>query len=602
MPVHMPIQFAPAAPAAPAAAHHPHQAMPMSMPTMAMFGHPQQQVQQHGPQLVQYITTAAPQCQHPPQQQQQQQFAIAAAPPGSSIGAPMIIQQQHPQHANPMMLPPQQQHQHQQHVHPPRIAISGVNVNNTNTNNGGGGGPSRFIPNAAMPPSSYAAMDATATNVHVPVDLQSGNVLPLQQQQQQQQQQLNNNSNTALLPSSSSSSMVVAGGGAPAASSTGTNVVLQQDNVDAGTQNSAALSSASLGGPPSIAMDQQQQQQQQQFSMYNNAVAVGTPAAGSVVQMVNVNAGPVAHTGTCIATGVGGPSPSVMSSVAAAADASQQQQQQQQQEQLLLGENLAAKSLAEMNAAATTLVSSATSSTMAKSGINSGGRGDGGSISSSKASSSPLIDVTETGRDSNSTSNAMKRVSNQQLSAALARMESSETLTPSKRPRSHQTRVKELFPIVLYRILEDAEKEGFTQIISFAPHGRSFAIHKMHEFEEKIMPKYFQHARSKSFRRQLNLYDYSRINEGPDCGGYFHEYFLKGRRDLLFQMRRTKIKGVNSKNLSSNLGVTPNFYAMPPIEKTTSNGITVLAGSTVSVNQDKDDSTSDVSADETTAV
>mmetsp|Transcript_1980 Transcript_1980/g.3142 ORF Transcript_1980/g.3142 Transcript_1980/m.3142 type:complete len:445 (-) Transcript_1980:2329-3663(-) len=347
---------------------------------------------------------------------------------------------------------------------------------------------------------------------------------------------------------------------------------------------------------------QQQQQQQQQFSMYNNAVAVGTPAAGSVVQMVNVNAGPVAHTGTCIATGVGGPSPSVMSSVAAAADASQQQQQQQQQEQLLLGENLAAKSLAEMNAAATTLVSSATSSTMAKSGINSGGRGDGGSISSSKASSSPLIDVTETGRDSNSTSNAMKRVSNQQLSAALARMESSETLTPSKRPRSHQTRVKELFPIVLYRILEDAEKEGFTQIISFAPHGRSFAIHKMHEFEEKIMPKYFQHARSKSFRRQLNLYDYSRINEGPDCGGYFHEYFLKGRRDLLFQMRRTKIKGVNSKNLSSNLGVTPNFYAMPPIEKTTSNGITVLAGSTVSVNQDKDDSTSDVSADETTAV
>ena len=40
-------------------------------------------------------------------------------------------------------------------------------------------------------------------------------------------------------------------------------------------------------------------------------------------------------------------------------------------------------------------------------------------------------------------------------------------------------------------MLEDAEKEGHTDIVSWQPHGRAFKVHKEAEFVEKIMPRYF---------------------------------------------------------------------------------------------------------------
>lgn len=46
-----------------------------------------------------------------------------------------------------------------------------------------------------------------------------------------------------------------------------------------------------------------------------------------------------------------------------------------------------------------------------------------------------------------------------------------------------------------------------------------------------------------SFQRQLNLYEFGRIAEGPDKGAYFHELFHRGRPILASQIRRNKIKG-----------------------------------------------------------
>ena len=47
--------------------------------------------------------------------------------------------------------------------------------------------------------------------------------------------------------------------------------------------------------------------------------------------------------------------------------------------------------------------------------------------------------------------------------------------------------------------------------------------------------------------RQLNLYDFQRITEGPDKGSYYHELFVQGRPILSTMMKRNKIKGVKTK-------------------------------------------------------
>ena len=62
-------------------------------------------------------------------------------------------------------------------------------------------------------------------------------------------------------------------------------------------------------------------------------------------------------------------------------------------------------------------------------------------------------------------------------------------------------RRRELFPYLLYRLLIDAESNGFTEIVSFLPHGRAFAVHKRFMFEEMVMPMYFSNKQFSSFRR-----------------------------------------------------------------------------------------------------
>jgi hypothetical protein len=100
------------------------------------------------------------------------------------------------------------------------------------------------------------------------------------------------------------------------------------------------------------------------------------------------------------------------------------------------------------------------------------------------------------------------------------------------------------FPQKMHLMLADLEQEeGGREIASFLPHGRAFCIHKPKDFVKKVMPKYFRMSRFSSFQRQLNLYEFQRITEGPDKGAYYHELFLHGRPMLCTQIKRHKIKG-----------------------------------------------------------
>lgn len=81
------------------------------------------------------------------------------------------------------------------------------------------------------------------------------------------------------------------------------------------------------------------------------------------------------------------------------------------------------------------------------------------------------------------------------------------------------------FPLRLYDMLESACDGGFSDVVSWQPHGRSFIVHKPDKFKE-LLPRYFTLTKIASFQRQLNLYQFQRLSRGPDRGCYYHEVSL----------------------------------------------------------------------------
>jgi hypothetical protein len=130
--------------------------------------------------------------------------------------------------------------------------------------------------------------------------------------------------------------------------------------------------------------------------------------------------------------------------------------------------------------------------------------------------------------------------------------------------------VTEPFPEKMHRLLQDCEENGEADVISFFPHGRAFTIYHVERFCREVMPRYFKQSRLSSFQRQLNLYGFRRITSGPDAGGYYHEWFLKGRPALSIHMRRVGIAKANGIPRSlprpSQHLPTPDFYSMAPIQ------------------------------------
>mmetsp|Transcript_43572 Transcript_43572/g.64669 ORF Transcript_43572/g.64669 Transcript_43572/m.64669 type:complete len:401 (-) Transcript_43572:152-1354(-) len=132
--------------------------------------------------------------------------------------------------------------------------------------------------------------------------------------------------------------------------------------------------------------------------------------------------------------------------------------------------------------------------------------------------------------------------------------------------------VTEPFPEKLHRMIKEVDEAGQSHIVGFFDHGRAFSIFDPEAFCKEVMPKYFKQSRLSSFQRQLNLYGFTRINSGPDSGGYYHELFLRGRPALAIHMRRVGVPEASSrsrytKGISAKPTV-PDFYNMPSINST----------------------------------
>jgi hypothetical protein len=98
-------------------------------------------------------------------------------------------------------------------------------------------------------------------------------------------------------------------------------------------------------------------------------------------------------------------------------------------------------------------------------------------------------------------------------------------------------------------MLEDAQRDGFQHIVSWVEDGTAFRVHDSKEFVAKVMPNYFYQTRYESFRRQLNLYGFTRVVKGPNRGIISHSHLVKSDRSLckMFQ-RKPKVAGAGQRN------------------------------------------------------
>jgi hypothetical protein len=111
------------------------------------------------------------------------------------------------------------------------------------------------------------------------------------------------------------------------------------------------------------------------------------------------------------------------------------------------------------------------------------------------------------------------------------------------------------FPISLHDLLDDAEKNGKDDIVSFFPDGKAFTILKPKEFTEELMPLYFKTKKIASFQRQLLLYGFKRIvQDYTKLAGYYHEFFIKGQKVLSLNITRQR----QMTSASSNPAPVPN--------------------------------------------
>lgn len=101
------------------------------------------------------------------------------------------------------------------------------------------------------------------------------------------------------------------------------------------------------------------------------------------------------------------------------------------------------------------------------------------------------------------------------------------------------------FPSKLHLMLENAERDNYVHIVSWVKDGTAFKVHNHKEFVHRVMPVYFDQSMYESFRRQLNLYHFSRCSRGQDRGVISHPLLRAGARHLCSGIKRGKVVVVN---------------------------------------------------------
>lgn len=117
---------------------------------------------------------------------------------------------------------------------------------------------------------------------------------------------------------------------------------------------------------------------------------------------------------------------------------------------------------------------------------------------------------------------------NEQPSASV-----SETAAKPKR-----VRIRRNIPTFLAKLFKICTSNEHQTLIRWADDGASFEIVNKEQFEAFILPTFFKHNNINSFVRQLNMYDFHKRNRSAQECIFQHPYFVRGRPDLLNQIKR----------------------------------------------------------------
>jgi hypothetical protein len=122
------------------------------------------------------------------------------------------------------------------------------------------------------------------------------------------------------------------------------------------------------------------------------------------------------------------------------------------------------------------------------------------------------------------------------------------------------SQTERIFPWKLHTMLEDAQRDGFQHIVSWVEDGTAFKVHDSKEFVAKVMPNYFYQTRYESFRRQLNLYGFTRVVKGPNRGIISHSYLIKSDRSLCRMFQRKPKGAAAGQSMIDDNGITPDRF------------------------------------------
>jgi hypothetical protein len=104
-------------------------------------------------------------------------------------------------------------------------------------------------------------------------------------------------------------------------------------------------------------------------------------------------------------------------------------------------------------------------------------------------------------------------------------------------------------PGFLSKTYEIFNTPEFDEVCGWGPKGETIVIKKIEDFSKKVLPKFFKHSNFQSFVRQLNMYDFHKTVQDPSNGEFSHQYFIKGRPDLLEKIKRkANYRETNRKN------------------------------------------------------
>jgi hypothetical protein len=91
--------------------------------------------------------------------------------------------------------------------------------------------------------------------------------------------------------------------------------------------------------------------------------------------------------------------------------------------------------------------------------------------------------------------------------------------------------------------LMDLLSQEDPEIVTWLPSGTAFIVRSPKKFVEMVLPRFFKQTKIASFYRQLNMYGFRRIVDGPDMGAYHHELFVRDKPHLcssILRKRRTR--------------------------------------------------------------